>query len=247
MGGRLTEFDQVEMLTLTGGRARPVYGDKASAVPIAAIGSHLRDNRPVIRQIQTNVGGRAVDFTVEWAIGNDTPHPVMADYRIRLNRRRGGRDERWFEYHPERGVSQDIVSSKTGGRAKITTYHGASRTTQAKPLTIRAAGTTTMRIGFSIPGIGVSSTMAKFWNDRDDHNTFNLLVAVYQLTANGPVELAEHEFNDVLSLRGAKATPSRVPSSGAMPRPTPTRTPAPRRTTPAYDYAGGTIPGLRGV
>jgi hypothetical protein len=246
MGGRLTEFDQVEMLTLTGGRARPVYGDKASAVPIAAIGKHLPDNRPVIRRIQTNVGGRSVDFTVEWAIGNDTPHPVMADYRIRLDRRRGGRDERWFEYHPEKGVTQDVVSSKTGGRAKITTYHGASKTTQAKPLTIRAAGTTTMRIGFSIPGIAASSAMAKFWGDRG-YSTFNLLVAVYQLTANGPVELAEHDFQDVLALTASKVAPSRVPSSDAMPRPTPTRTPAPRRTTPAYDYAGGTIPGIRGV
>ena len=219
MGGRLTDFDQVEMLTLTGGRARPVYGDKASAVPVAAIGSHLRDNRPVIRQMRVNVGRRGVDFIVEWAISNGTPHRVATDYRIRLTRRRGwGRgDEKWFEYHPEKGVPEDLVSKKTDGQAKITTYHGASVTTQAKPLAIRAAGTTTMRLGFTIPGTGVSSDMAKFWNDRSE-SRFNLLVAVYQLTANGPVELAEHEFGDVLLLKAGKAAPSQVTPAAPTPR-----------------------------
>ena len=210
MGGRLTEFDQVDMLTLTGGRVRPVDGPKQSAVPI---GSHLSNDRPVVRQMNVTVGSRGVEFLVEWAVRNDSAFALAADYRIRLNRRRGAWDETWFEYRPEnKQVKSDIVWEKTGKRNhRIITYHGGSKTTQAKPVRIAPAGTTTMRIGFTIPGKGVSSEMGKFWKDRGG-STFNLLVAVYQLTSKGPEKLDEHEFDDVLKLVVPKGVPAPTPA-----------------------------------
>ena len=230
MGGRLTEFDQVDMLTLTGGRVRPVDGPKESAVPI---GSHLSHNRPVVPQMKVTVGARAVEFSVEWAISNESAYSLPADYRIRLERRRGwNNDETWFEYRPEdKQVKSDIVWDKTGKRHKIQTYHRGSKTTLAKPVTIGPAGTTTMRIGFTIPGMNVSSEMGKFWKDRS-HSTFNLLVAVYQITSQGPKKLDEHEFEDVLELTVPEKAPAAAPfgplaPSGGVPArvsPTPTRT-----------------------
>jgi len=210
MGGRLTEFDQVDMLTLTGGRVRPVDGPKESAVPI---GSHLSNDRPVVRQMNVTVGAGGIDFTVEWAVRNESAFALVADYRIRLNRRKGAwGDETWFEYRPEnKQVRTDIVWDKTGRRHKILTKHGGSKTTQAKPVRISPAGTTTMRIGFTIPGRGVSDAMAKFWKDRGDGDTFNLLVAVYQLTSGSPRKLDEHEFDDVLKLAVPKGAPASTP------------------------------------
>jgi len=209
MGGRLTEFDQVDMLTLTGGRVRPVDGPKESAVPI---GSHLPGNRPVVPQMNVSFGYRGVEFLVEWAIRNESAYGLAADYRIRLSRRRGwNNDETWFEYRPEnKEVRTDIVWDKTGHRHKIMTKHGGTKTTQAKPVRIAPAGTTTMRIGFTIPGRGLSSEMAKFWKNRGG-STFNLLVAVYQLTSKGPEKLDEHEFDDVLKLAVPKGAPAPTP------------------------------------
>jgi hypothetical protein len=233
MGGRLTDFNQVDMLTLTGGRVRPVDGPKESAVPI---GSHLPDDRPVVRQMNVQVGARGVEFTVDWAVRNESAHALSADYRIRLERRRGGNDETWFEYRPEnKQVKSDIVWDKTGNRHKILTKHGGSKTTQAKPVRIAPAGTTTMRIGFTIPGTGVSSQMKKFWQDRS-HSTFNLLVAVYQITSQGPKKLDEHEFDDVLDLTVPKGAPAPTPKyTGTFVSPYVRALPTPTRTRTAWD------------
>jgi hypothetical protein len=210
MGGRLTEFDRYEKLT-GWGTPRPVYGPKHSAVPI---GSHI-DNRPKLPQRNVNVGPRGVEISLEWAISNLSAHSVNADYRIRLNRRKGGNDETWFEYHPNKGVVKDIVSEKTGRAHKIITKHGASISpTKAKAIPIPGGRKTTMSIGFTIPGPAQGRDMQEFWKDRKE-STFNLLVAVYQLTSDGPVELekGEHEFSDILELLYDPSAPStRVPA-----------------------------------
>lgn len=211
MGGRLTEFDRYEKLT-GWGTPRPVYGPKHSAVPI---GSHLPSGRPKLPQQDVFVGKRGVEISLEWAINNLSAHSVNADYRIRLNRRKGGNDETWFEYHPNKGVTKDIVSEKTGRAHKIITKHGASISpTKAKAISVPGGRKTTMSIGFTIPGPAQGRDMQEFWKDRG-HSTFNLLVAVYQLTSDGPVELekGEHEFSDILELRyDPSASPTPVPA-----------------------------------
>jgi hypothetical protein len=221
MGGRLTEFNQYEKLT-GWGTPRPVSGPKHSAV---AIGSHI-DNRPQLPQQDVNVGPNGVDISLEWAIQNQSKHDLKVDYRIRLERRRGGfrNDETWFEYHPEKGgVVKDLVNEKTGGAHKIITKHGASSNTIAKAITV-SANTVHPRfpIGFTIPGPAQGRDMKEFWEDRD-HSTFNLLVAVYQLTSSGPVELdkGEHEFSDILELTYKAGF---VPPPAPAPRPPPTFT-----------------------
>tara|TARA_Y100000310_G_scaffold100834_1_gene98724 strand:+ start:295 stop:1176 length:882 start_codon:yes stop_codon:yes gene_type:complete len=209
MGGRLTEFDRYEKLT-GWGTPRPVYGPKHSAVPI---GSHLPNDRPKLPQQDVFVGPRGVEISLEWAIDNGSTHDVNADYRIRLNRRKGGRDETWFEYHPNKGVTKDIVSEKTGQAHKIITKHGASLSTKAKAVSIPGGRKTVMPIGFTIPGPAQGRDMQEFWKDRK-HSTFNLLVAVYQVTVGESVELdkGEHEFSDILELRYDPSAPT--PYSG---------------------------------
>jgi hypothetical protein len=213
MGGRLTEFNQYEKLT-GWGTPRPVSGPKHSAVPI---GSHI-DNRPQLPQRDVNVGPRGVEISLEWAIQNESKHDLKADYRIRLSRRKRGNDETWFEYHPDDGVVKDLVSEKTGGAHKIITKHGASLSTIAKAITV--PGITKLLhipIGFTIPGPAQGRDMEEFWKNRD-HSTFNLLVAVYQLTSSGPVELdrGEHEFSDILELTYKAGF---VPSPAPAPKP----------------------------
>ena len=254
MGGRLTEFDRYEKLT-GWGTPRPVSGPKHSAM---AIGSHLDDGRPKLAQQDVNIGGRGVEIALEWAIGNDSKHDLQVDYRIRLERHRGGlrNDETWFEYLPGKDVIKDIVSEKTGRAHKIITTHGASHNTKAKAIQIPAGRKTTISIGFTIPGPAQGRDLQKFWNDRK-HSTFNLLVAVYQLTASGPVELekGQHEFKDILELRVPDSFPTSVPSPSAVPRPTPQPTPElpgymPRTPTPElpaipygkWDRTPGQIP-----
>ena len=226
MGGRLTEFDRYEKLT-GWGTPRPVSGPKHSAM---AIGSHLDDGRPKLAQQDVNIGGRGVEIALEWAISNDSKHDLQVDYRIRLSRRKLGNDETWFEYLPGKDVIKDIVSEKTGRAHKIITTHGASRSTKARAIQIPAGRKTTISIGFTIPGPAQGRDLQKFWNDRK-HSTFNLLVAVYQLTASGPVELekGQHEFKDILELR--------VPDSFPSPQPTPELPAIPPSKTP------GRVPG----
>lgn len=232
MGGRLTEFDRYEKLT-GWGTPRPVYGPKHSAVPI---GSHLPSGRPKLPQQDVFVGPRGVEISLEWAIDNGSTHDVNADYRIRLSRRKWGNDEVWFEYHPNKGVTKDIVSEKTGQAHKIITKHGASLSTKGKAIQIPGGRKTVMSIGFTIPGPAQGRDMQEFWKDRK-HSTFNLLVAVYQVTVGESVELdkGEHEFSDILELRYDPSAP-----------PTRTLTPQTPYTGPkAYELPGET--GYRGT
>ena len=209
MGGRLTEFDRYEKLT-GWGTPRPVYGPKHSAVPI---GSHLPNDRPKLSQQDIYVGPRGVEIALEWAIDNQSTYDLNADYRIRLIRRRRIRgDEKWFEYHPNKGVTKDIVSEKTGQSHKIITMHGASLSTKGKTIQIPGGRKVVMSIGLTIPGPAQGRDMKEFWEDRK-HSTFNLLVAVYQVTVGESVELdkGEHEFEDILKLRyDPSAPPTRV-------------------------------------
>jgi hypothetical protein len=213
MGGRLTEFDQYEMLD-GWGTPRPVYGPKHSAVPI---GSHLPNDQPRLSQQVINVGPNGVEIALDWSIGNESKHNLNADYRIRLVRTfRFRNDEEWFEYHPNKRVVKDIVSEKTGRAHKIITKHGGSVSTSAKLISIPGGRKTTMPIGITIPGPAQGRDMKKFW-ERDDKYTFNLLVAVYQRVVGGAEELekGEHEFKDILELR---YDPSALPTRTLTPQ-----------------------------
>lgn len=220
MGGRLTEFNQYDILDLSGGRPRPVDGPKGSAIPI---GKHLRDNQPVIREIEQSVGYRGVDITVNWPIQNESIHNLYADYRIVLRQtQRFSNDPIWFEYSPKvleqhlkgiwHGVTHDRIWTQTKNTARIVTHHGASKSTKRQPVAIRAGGTTTMRMGLTLPGTGGGAQVKKFWK-KNEHATFNLLIAVYQVGAGDEVfsELAEHEFKNILELRVPEPSEYRAP------------------------------------
>jgi len=223
MGGRLTEFDQYEMLD-GWGTPRPVYGPKHSAVPI---GSHLDNDRPRLPQQVINVGRNGVGISLDWNIANESKHTLQADYRIRLVRRRGvWGDEDWFEYRPGKGVTKDIVADKTGKTHKIITTHGWSWSTNGKTITIPGNKTKPVIMGITIPGPAQGRDMEKFWKDRKE-STFNLLIAVYQRVGSGFEELdrGEHEFEDILELNYDPSVP-------------PTRVTTPYTGPTAYELPG---------
>lgn len=147
----------------------------------------------------SGAGQTRLFFIATYTLRNTGGLPLPFDYRVRLNHAKAGGDPTWFEYTPERGVTEDFIHSQTNSHGLIVTLHGASRTTQ--PTLGNIAGKTTVRLsmGFALPGPAISRAMGAFWGQEPFYD-FNVLVHPYEILGTGPKRLAEHEWKQFVRL-----------------------------------------------